>query len=64
MAHKTVTIVIDENGNSSIDLEGFADNRCSRVFEDFRSGDKIRTERKKTSFYNPAPKEKQASKSC
>jgi hypothetical protein len=59
MAQKTVTIIIDENGNSEVDLEGFAGNGCSKVFEDFRGSDKIKTERKKTSFYNPALTEKQ-----
>lgn len=59
MAQKTVTIIIDENGNSEIDLEGFAGNGCSKVFEDFRSGDKVKTERKKTSFYNPKQTEDQ-----
>ena len=59
MSQKTITITIDESGNGSIDLDGFADNSCSRVFEDFRGGDKIKTERKKTSFYNPAQTEKQ-----
>ncbi len=61
MAQKTVTIVIDENGNSSIDLEGFADNSCTKVFDDFRGGDKVRTERKKASFYNATQTEKPAS---
>ena len=51
MAQKTVTIIIDENGNSEVDLEGFAGSGCSKVFEDFRGSDKIKTERKKTSFY-------------
>lgn len=60
MTQKTVTIIIDENGNSEVDLEGFAGNGCSKVFEDFRGSDKIKTERKKTSFYNPAQTEKQA----
>ena len=59
MAQKTVTIIIDENGNSEVDLEGFAGNGCSKVFEDFRGRDKIKTERKKTSFYNLAQTEKQ-----
>ena len=59
MAQKIVTIIIDENGNSEIDLEGFAGHGCSKVFEDFRGSDKIKTERKKTSFYNPALTEKQ-----
>jgi hypothetical protein len=61
MAQKTVTIVIDENGNSSIDLEGFADNSCSKVFDDFRGGDRVRTERKKPSFYDRKQTEKPAS---
>ena len=52
MSQKTITIIIDESGNSSIDLDGFADNSCSRVFEDFRGGDKVKTERKKNSFYS------------
>ena len=51
MAQKTVTIVIDEKGNSEIDLDGFADNTCGKVFEDFRGKDKIKTERKKAAFY-------------
>ena len=59
MAQKTVTIIIDENGNREVDLEGFAGNGCSKVFEDFRGGDKIKTERKKASFYNRAQTEKQ-----
>ena len=59
MAQKTVTIIIDENGNSEVDLEGFAGNGCSKVFEDFRGGDKVKAERKKASFYNPAQIEKQ-----
>lgn len=60
MAQKTVTIVIDENGNSEIDLQGFADNSCSKVFEDFRGGDKVKAERKKTAAYNRKPAENRA----
>ncbi len=52
MSQKTITIIIDESGNSSIDLDGFADNSCSQVFEDFRGGEKVTAERKKTSFYS------------
>ena len=59
MAQKIVTIIIDENGNSEVDLEGFAGNGCSKVFEDFRGSDKVKAERKKTSFYSPALTEKQ-----
>ena len=59
MSQKTITITIDESGNSSIDLDGFADSSCSRVFEDFRGGDKIKTERKKNSFYSAKQTEDQ-----
>ena len=59
MSQKTITITIDESGNSSIDLDGFADNSCSRVFEDFRGGDKVKTERKKNSFYSSKQTEDQ-----
>ena len=55
MAEKTVTIVIDEKGNSEIDLEGFADNSCSKVFDEFRRRDKVKTEQKKSAFYTPQP---------
>ena len=45
MSQKTITITIDESGNSSIDLDGFADNSCSRVFEDFRVPPQLETEK-------------------
>jgi len=59
MSQKTITITIDESGNCSIDLDGFAGNGCSRVFEDLRGGDKVTTERKKTSFYSSKQTEDQ-----
>lgn len=58
MAQKTVTIVIDENGNSEIDLDGFSDNSCGKVFDDFRGKDKVKTERKKAPFYTSQPVDK------
>jgi len=60
MAEKTVTIVIDEKGNSEIDLEGFADNSCSKVFDEFRGRDKVKAERKKSAFYTVQLTGKQA----
>ena len=39
MQEKTITITIDEWGNSTLDLEGFAGKGCEKVFEDFRGGD-------------------------
>ena len=35
MSQKTITIIIDEKGNSSIDLDGFADNSCSKCSKTF-----------------------------
>ncbi len=61
MAQKTVTIVIDEKGNSEIDLDGFADNSCVKVFENFRGRDKVTTERRKAAFYTSQPVDKRTS---
>jgi len=47
MSQKTIMIIIDENGNSSIDLDGFTDNSCGKVFEDFRGGDKVKNEQRR-----------------
>ena len=59
MAQKEVTITIDEQGNSEIDLEGFTDNSCSKVFDEFRGRDKVKTERKKSAVYTRQAEPKQ-----
>jgi len=51
MQDKTITITIDERGNSTLDLEGFAGRSCEKVFEDFRGGDRVKLERKKPAYY-------------
>jgi hypothetical protein len=51
MQDKTITITIDEQGNSTLDLEGFAGRGCEKVFDDFRGGDTLEIERKKASYY-------------
>ena len=51
MKEKTVTIEIDEQGNSSIDLEGFHGKGCSDVAKDFQSGDSAKNVRNKPEFY-------------
>ena len=61
MQEKTITILIDENGNSSIDLEGFAGHGCGRAVDDFRSDDRIRLERKKPSYYSQTRQDQQQS---
>ena len=54
MQQKTITVTLEPDGTSKIDLEGFSDNTCSRVMDDFRGGDRVIVERKKPSFYNQA----------
>jgi hypothetical protein len=54
MQEKTITITLEPDGTSKIDLEGFQDNTCTKVADDFRGHDRILTERKKPSFYNAA----------
>ncbi len=51
MQQKTITVVIDENGNSSVDLEGFAGQGCDKVLKDFQGDDRAKAQRKKAAFY-------------
>ena len=51
MQEKTITITIDERGNSTLDLEGFAGQGCEKVFDDFRGGDMVKVEQKKPAYY-------------
>jgi hypothetical protein len=51
MQEKTITVTIDERGNSTIDLNGFAGQSCEKVSDDFRGGDMLKVERKKPAYY-------------
>ena len=51
MQENTITITIDEQGKSTLDLEGFAGQGCEKVFADFRGGDTLTVERKKPAYY-------------
>jgi hypothetical protein len=51
MQQKTITVVIDENGNSSVDLEGFAGQGCDKVLKYFQGDDRAKAQRKKPAFY-------------
>ena len=51
MQEKTITIIIDAQGKSTLDLEGFAGQSCEKVFDDFRGGDTVKIDRKKASYY-------------
>ena len=52
MQQKTITVVIDEKGNSSVDLDGFAGQGCEKVLKHFRGKDRAKVERKKSAFYS------------
>ncbi len=54
---KQITVVIDEEGNSSVDLTGFTDGSCAKVMDDFRGDDRVVAEHKKAEYY----RQKQAS---
>ena len=51
MQEKLITVEIDENGNSSIDLQGFHGQGCGDVAKDFRGGDSVTQSTKKRDFY-------------
>jgi hypothetical protein len=51
MQQKTITVVIDQNGNSSVDVEGFAGQGCDKVLKDFQGDDRAKAQRKKAAFY-------------
>ena len=51
MHEKTITVTIDERGNSTLDLEGFTGHGCEKVHDDFRGGDLVNVERKKPSYF-------------
>ena len=61
MREKTITITIDEQGRSALDLEGFAGKDCEQVFDDFRGGDLLKMERKKLDFYSRQQVEREKS---
>ena len=51
MKEKTVVIEIDEQGNSSMNLEGFHGKGCADVAKDFQGNDTVKNVRSKPEFY-------------
>lgn len=51
MQQKTITVSIDDAGNSSVDLEGFVGQGCEKVLKDFQGDDCAKVHRKKAVFY-------------
>ncbi len=54
MKQKTITVLIDEAGNSTVDLEGFAGHGCEKVLKDFQGDDHAKIRRRKASYFNGA----------
>jgi hypothetical protein len=54
MAQKTVIVTIDENGDSTIDLNGFAGKGCDRVLAEFAGRDRVKIERNKPEYHTEA----------
>ena len=48
---KQIVVVIDEQGNSSVDLIGFADGSCTTTMKDFQGDDRLIAEHKKPEYY-------------
>jgi hypothetical protein len=51
MAEKTITIEIDETGNSSLDLNGFQGKGCGDVAKLLQGSDRIINSNKKREFH-------------
>jgi len=54
-----IIVVIDEDGNSSVDLNGFIDGSCGKVMDDFQSGDRLVAEHKKPEYHRQAQANKE-----
>ncbi len=54
MGEKTITVEIDDQGNSSIDLHGFHGQGCGDVAQALRGNDTLVVERKKREYHVPA----------
>ena len=55
MKEKKIVIEIDEQGNCSIDLEGFHGMGCADVARDFQGTDVVKNVRNKQEFYIQGP---------
>ena len=56
---KQITVVIDESGNSTVDLTGFAGGNCTKVMKDFQGEDQLLVEHKKPEYFRQAREEKE-----
>ena len=56
MGEKTITVEIDEQGNSSIDLTGFHGKGCGDLADALRGKDTLVVDRKKREYHVSAGK--------
>jgi hypothetical protein len=56
MKQKTIVIEIDEQGKSSLDLEGFQGKGCGDVAKSFQGADVVTKAENKREFYVEAAK--------
>jgi hypothetical protein len=56
---KQITVVIDESGNSTVDLAGFTGGSCAKVMKDFQCEDHLVVEHKKPEYFRHTQEEKQ-----
>lgn len=54
---KNITIIIEPDGNSNVDLTGFHGKGCEKVIKDFQGGDAVTTQRKKAEFFESVHQE-------
>jgi hypothetical protein len=51
MGEKIITIEIDDQGNSSLDLKGFQGKGCGDVADAFRGADSLVVDRQKRDYH-------------
>jgi hypothetical protein len=56
---KLITVLIDEEGNSTVDLIGFTDGSCAGTMKDFQGADRLVAEHKKPEYFRHASQELQ-----
>ena len=59
MKEKMVIIEIDEQGNASMDLDGFRGKGCADVAKAFQGSDRVKSVRNKPEFYMQAGTQQQ-----
>jgi hypothetical protein len=61
---KTITVLIDEAGNSTVDLEGFAGQGCEKVLKDFQGDDHAKIQRRKAAYFNGAAEQQRGQRNA